>query len=304
MNEQPEDVPSDGAVATPGASAEADAFALVLLCLAGMAATIVFVSWPQLDLEVARLFVDESNRFFLARHPVPRLFNTLINVLAVVLILFSIAGIAYTAIGRRTFVGYGPRAFGFVFASVVIGPGLIANVLFKNEWGRARPRQIIEFGGTADFTPALALADQCVRNCSFVAGDASLAYATLAIALLAPAAVRVRWIAIAILFGTFIGFIRIIQGAHFLSDVVFAGIFVSLTVVLLRGFIMEGRWGGAALEQRLARAARLLSGAIAPAAAPAAAARREFWLRILPGLKDFGVVSNGTPSRPSQDSTE
>ena len=257
----------DVSKAKPDSPTQLDGQAIALLCLAGMGATIVFVSWPQIDLEAARLFVDESQRFFLERHPLPRLFNMLINALAVVLILSALGGIAYTAAGRRTLAGHGPRAYAFVLASVAIGPGLIANVLFKNEWGRARPRQITEFGGVADFTPALALADQCVRNCSFVAGDASLAFATLAVALLAPAATRVRWVAAAILFGTFIGFIRIIQGAHFLSDVVFAGIFVSLTVLVLKGFILEGRWGGSAVARMLAHAARSTANAIFPVAA-------------------------------------
>jgi lipid A 4'-phosphatase len=225
MNEQPAALCDAAAAPTPGSGARRDAPGVALVCLAGMAATVVFVSWPEIDLGAARLFVDESHRFFLARHPMPRLFNTLIDVLAVVLIVSSLGGLAYTGLGRRTLAGHGPRAYAFILASVTIGPGLIANALFKNQWGRARPRQIIEFGGTADFTPALAFADQCARNCSFVAGDASLAFVTLAVALLAPAATRARWIALAILFGAFIGFIRIIQGAHFLSDVVFAGIF-------------------------------------------------------------------------------
>lgn len=267
MNER-EQSPADRTTApTAGGGTDQDSIALALICLAGMGATVLFVSWPEIDLAVARLFVDESNRFFLARHPLPRMFNMLIDTLAVVLIIISLGGMTYTALGRRVLAGHGPRAFTFVLASVVVGPGLIANALFKNEWGRARPRQIIEFGGTADFTPALVFTDQCVRNCSFVAGDASLAFATLALALLAPPATRVRWIVAAVLFGTLIGFVRVIQGAHFISDVVFAAIFVSLSVVLLRGFLVEGRWGGAALERALTSAARAVSRAIVPAAA-------------------------------------
>lgn len=297
MNEQPKASRDTAAAPKPGGGARRDAPGVALICLAGMAATVVFVSWPEIDLEAARLFVDESHRFFLERHPLPRLFNTLIDALAVVLIVSGLGGMAYTGLGRRTLAGHGPRAYAFVVASVAIGPGLIANALFKNEWGRARPRQIIEFGGTADFTPALAFADQCARNCSFVAGDASLAFATLAVALLAPAATRVRWVTVAVLFGAFIGFIRIIQGAHFLSDVVFAGIFVSLTVVLLKGMILEGRWGGAAVERMLAAAGKRLSGAVVASAA----ARRGFWLRMLPGLKEFGLISSEPPSRHGTD---
>ena len=296
MNEQPGDA---AAARNPGSGARRDAPGVALVCLAGMAATVVFVSWPEIDLDAARLFVDGSHRFFLERHPLPRLFNTLIDVLAVVLIGSSLAGMAYTGFGRRTLAGYGPRAYAFVIASVAIGPGLVANVLFKNEWGRARPRQIIEFGGTADFTPALVFADQCARNCSFVAGDASLAFATLAVALLAPAVTRARWIAAAVMFGAFIGFIRIIQGAHFLSDVVFAGIFVSLTVLLLKGMILEGLWGGAAVERLLAPPVKRLSEGIA--AVVTAAARRGLRLRMLRELEGRELVRHEASSPHRKD---
>ncbi len=285
MNEQSGAPRGAAAAPKPVAGTLRDAPGVAVVCLAGMAATVVFVLWPEIDRNAARLFVDEGHRFFLEQHPVPRLFNALIDALAVVLIVFGLGGMAYTGLGRRTLAGHGLRAYAYVVMSVAIGPGLIANTLFKNERGRARPREIIEFGGTADFTPALAFADQCVHNCSFVAGDASLAFATLAVALLAPAATRSRWIAVAVLFGALIGFVRIIQGAHFLSDVVFAGIFVSLTVLLLKEMILERRWGAATVERVLAPAVKRLSEGIATAAATAG--RREFWLRMLPGLKEL-----------------
>lgn len=293
MNEHP-GAPGDAAAApVPIREALRDAWGVGLVCLAGMATTVIFVSWPEIDRAAARLFVDEGQRFFLEGHPVPRLFNALIDALAVALIVFGVGGMAYTGLGRRTLAGHGPRAYSFIVMSVAIGPGLIANALFKNGWGRARPREIIEFGGTADFTPAFAFADQCVHNCSFVAGDASLAFATLAVALLAPAATRARWVAVTVLFGALIGFIRIIQGAHFLSDVVFAGIFVSLTVLVLKGMILERRWGAGAIGRMLATPLKRLSGGIATVAA---AASRQFWLRMLPGQKELGMIPTKTPS--------
>ena len=53
------------------------------------------------------------------------------------------------------------------------GPGLVVNGVLKAFWGRARPSQILEFGGAAQFTPPVQIADQCARNCSFVSGEAS-----------------------------------------------------------------------------------------------------------------------------------
>lgn len=283
-----------------------DLVAITLLCLAIASATVVFVSWPQIDLGVVRLFVDDDSRFWLADDPLLLFFNELIDVLGLGLVLIALAGLCHTRARRRPLAGLSSRAYGFLLAAVAIGPGLVANVVFKNEWGRARPRQLLEFGGSADFTPALIVADQCATNCSFVAGDASLAFTTLTLALLAPPRRRAGWIALAVLFGVFIGAVRVVQGAHFPSDVVFAGLFVALTVIVLKAMIMNGRFGAAALGRMLAPSARRVEAALrstatativsAQALAPepvrrrlAAPATREFWLRTFPGLKDFGL---------------
>ena len=42
----------------------------------------------------------------------------------------------------------------FVTLSVVLGPGLLVNGLFKDHWNRPRPRDVIELGGTLRYTPA------------------------------------------------------------------------------------------------------------------------------------------------------
>ena len=61
----------------------------------------------------------------------------------------------------------------FLVAVLVVGPGLVANSIFKDNWGRARPREVVELGGTKPFTPPLLPATSCSRNCSFVSGEAS-----------------------------------------------------------------------------------------------------------------------------------
>ncbi len=205
---------------------------------------IVFLTWPEIDLAVAGAFWNpETGKFTLARHPVALWFNDFIEHVALVLALFALGGLAYTAWTGWSLLHLRLRHYGFLTLSLLLGPGLIANVLFKNQWGRARPRQIEQFGGDLAFTPPLVIADQCPRNCSFVSGDASMGFALLAVALLIPWA-RKTWVIAALLFGAFIGLIRIVQGAHFLSDVIYAGIFVSLTIVVLKMLLLNGRERG------------------------------------------------------------
>lgn len=291
---------------SPPGTAATTPTVIAILCLGLVAATVVFVSWPDIDLAIARLFVDADHRFWLAGHPVPVFFNELIDGLGAVWAVLATCGVLYTLARRRTLFSLGARAYAFLLASLIVAPGLIANVVFKNEWGRARPRQVAEFGGSADFTPALVVADQCASNCSFVAGDASLAFTTIALALLAPVRWRRRAIVAAIAFGAFIGLVRVVQGAHFASDVVFAGLFVALAVVILKAMIIDRRLGGAPLERLLAPPVRRLAAALAAmmqgalrAIPPplrrglAAVVTRRWWLRRLPGLRDFGLKDLG-----------
>ncbi len=87
----------------------------------------------------------------------------------------------------------------------------------------------------------MVIADQCRTNCAFGSGDASLAYASLAFALLARRRRRL-WVAGAVTIGSVVGAVRIMQGGHFLSDVVFAGLFTSIVVLAVHWLVVEHGW--------------------------------------------------------------
>ena len=82
--------------------------------------------------------------------------------------------------------------------------------------------------------------DLARSNCSFASGEASAGFATLAIAVLAPVAVRSPAITLALFFGIFVGVLRVAAGGHLRRDVVFAGVLTALVVWLLHGLIY--RW--------------------------------------------------------------
>lgn len=208
-------------------------FGALALVVIGLATAVVFLTKPEIDLAVASMFADGTAGFPLRHHPIPKFFNELINIFALITALGCIIGLTLATRLRMAIAGLWARQYAFLLASLITGPGLIANALFKENWGRARPRQVLEFGGEASFSPPLLIADQCSSNCSFVSGDASMGFFFLAIAMVTPARHRKSAIAAALAFGSFIGFMRIIQGAHFLSDVIFAGVFVGLTITLL-----------------------------------------------------------------------
>lgn len=112
------------------------------------------------------------------------------------------------------------KIFLFLFLSLLIGPGLLVNTVLKNNSiGRARPSQVVEFGGENQFTPAFVYSGACETNCSFVSGHASMGFYFIALGWLLRSR---RWFWVGMGIGTLVGITRIVQGGHFLSDTVFA----------------------------------------------------------------------------------
>lgn len=106
--------------------------------------------------------------------------------------------------------------------ALFLGPLLITNWILKEFWGRARPFQTSEFGGTAEFSLPGSIVDECARNCSFVSGEAAAAFWLLWLVPLLPLAWRV-WGAIGVFgFASFVAGLRVAFGRHFFSDVAIA----------------------------------------------------------------------------------
>ena len=157
------------------------------------------------------------------------------------------------------------RAALFLIATLALGPGLLTNVILKDHWGRPRPIDVRQFGGDYRFRPWWDPRGDCPNNCSFIAGEPSGAFWTLAPAALAGPELQPLAYAAALAFGVGVGVLRIAAGAHFFSDVVFAGVFMYLLIWLVHGLIY--RWPAtrideAAAERRLTEAGEKL-GALA-----------------------------------------
>jgi len=195
---------------------------------------VLLVTFPQIDLAIAGLFYDPFDGFYLRENPLVRLVfhgvPWITRTVVVSLVLFLLA--AWTIWRRHAFFLRQRRTALYLLLVMIIGPGLLVNTVFKDHWGRARPSQVEAFGGTKQFTRAALPTDQCERNCSFVSGHASVGFFFLAFAFVWPRR-RVFWLAAGTGLGLGIGLVRIMQGGHFFSDVIFCGIVVYLTARVL-----------------------------------------------------------------------
>jgi lipid A 4'-phosphatase len=111
-----------------------------------------------------------------------------------------------------------PLAF-FVVAGI-FGPGLVVNGVFKDNWQRARPYQVENFGGAQQFTRAAVPTNQCKINCSFVSGHVACGF--LLTTLLLVSKKRLVWALAGTAAGLTIGFARMANMDHWLSDVLWA----------------------------------------------------------------------------------
>lgn len=208
-------------------------FAAFLFLCGGM------VLLPRIDLWASGLFYRPGEGFFLGSWPPFWAIHKDLPYAVTAFVLFLLAALLVSLLRQRPVLGLDSKAAFFLLLSLAIGPGLIVNTIFKDHWGRARPAQIVQFGGHKTFSPAFVPSDQCFTNCSFPAGDPSVGFYLVSAAFLVPIPRRRRWAtAGAIALGSAIGVVRIAQGGHFLSDVVASGFIIyGLSWLLHRALI-------------------------------------------------------------------
>ena len=229
---------------------------LIVALAIGAVAGLALGLFPQIDLAVSRYFyyfVDKPNYFALRIYP-PLMHARNAGVwISTILLVPAVAAIIGKLIFPNRKMLVSGRAAVFLIATLALGPGLLVNVVLKDHWGRPRPIDVAQFGGAEHFVPWWSTRGDCPANCSFVSGDVAGAMWTIAPAALAPPQWRVLAYGAALAFTAGMAAIRVMAGAHFLSDVTFAGVFTFLVVWLLYGLIY--RWPRTRLSDEAIEAA-------------------------------------------------
>ena len=213
---------------------------MVVLAIA-VVVGVVFGVFPHLDLAVSSPFYDPKLHDFPlnAQRWSQHARNAARLIIALLLVPACIAPFGRLLMPRRRMLVRWPSVI-FLIVTMALGPGFITNSLLKEYWGRARPIDVTEFGGTSHFTAWWDLRGDCPSNCSFIAGEPAGAFWTLAPASLAPPQWQALAYGAAITFGVAVGVLRIAGGGHFFSDVVFSGVIIYLLIWTAYGLIY--RW--------------------------------------------------------------
>jgi len=201
----------------------------------------MLISHFDLDIKIQRLFyrADSVSVWFQKENPFWRFGYHYGTLPAIVLAFAAVLGLLLSWIKPK--LKSWRRYFLLIIFTLIIGPGLLVNAIFKDHWGRPRPRQIQEFSGRWEFkevwqpgTPG--------KGKSFPCGHCSMGFFFITLyycfkrknKLLAYSS-----FAFSIALGMFIGFARITQGGHFLSDVLWSWGLTYVTATILFYFVLK-----------------------------------------------------------------
>jgi len=216
---------------------------VIIATLAAIAAlaTLAMLMGLPLDLQLARAFYDPAQgRFLAAINPYVGLVRDNGFVAIVTCVSAAIAALVTRMLRRPARVVPG-RVVLFLVSTLLLGPGLIVNLGFKDHWHRPRPVQVSEFGGSKPYVDWWNPRGGCERNCSFVSGEASAAAWMFAPAMLAPPQWRVAAFAGAAIFTAVISLSRMAAGGHFFTDVVFAVLLTMILILIMHRVIFRWR---------------------------------------------------------------
>lgn len=194
----------------------------------------IFVAWMTLIFWVTNLDIEMASRFY---HPdndqdvwpeghqfLWRFFyhiGPIISVLVLVggLLLLGVASFMEKYKKLRIYIV-------FVLATFILGPALLVNAVFKDNWGRPRPDALSTFGGHEAYVPPLKF-NAAGDGKSFPSGHSSVGFSLLVFWLIwrrkSQRISHLLFVSI-MTFGVLMGFSRMASGAHFLSDVFWSAV--------------------------------------------------------------------------------
>ncbi len=197
--------------------------------------SLVFIFIPEIDIYVSSLFYNGSifpaNKTWLEQ-----LLYHSIKPVIISLSLLTAFIYAYNKITKKNVLNVSGRVVIFIFLTLSLAPGLIVNVFLKENWGRPRPNQTIEYGGNMHFTPAFIPTKQ--DGYSFSSGHTAAAFSLIGFALLASRRKKF-WMSLVVTYGIAISIARMAAGGHFLSDVVTSFFIVYIATLILYGLIIK-----------------------------------------------------------------
>ncbi|MDC0037836.1 phosphatase PAP2 family protein [Alphaproteobacteria bacterium] len=188
--------------------------------------SILYVSiGNSIDIYIGGLFYEGNQKFFIESFSLTSIMarKIFLPLLIVYIIICPILSL-YIPI-KNIFFGFKfiLKDIIFIFSSVLFNLIIVVNVLLKGFWGRARPNDILDFGGEDKFSAWFQYSDACNSNCSFVSGDASVGFSLIVLYLITK---NRLFFWLSLFSGIILGVVRISEGGHFFSDILMSGLII------------------------------------------------------------------------------
>ena len=154
-----------------------------------------------------------------------------------VVLVSSIAILVWIASAFHTAFRPHRRLAMFLVLVLAIGSGLLVNAIFKDHFGRPRPAEVTLFGGTREFAPVWE-PHIGQGGGSFPSGHAAMGFYWLCLGVYFSERNRraaAAFTALGLIHGACMGFGRMAQGQHWLSDVLWSAGFIYFTAWALYG---------------------------------------------------------------------
>ncbi len=149
--------------------------------------------------------------------------------------------------------------------SLMLGPGLVINLILKDHFGRPRPREVIEFQGNESYQPLLIPGKGDGK--SFPCGHGSIGfYLALPFLFLRKRHLgwALAWLGVGILSGSVLTAARMMAGGHFLSDGLWAAGLVWICGLLVARWIKLDEPVVQSFSKNKARQMSILMGVLLP----------------------------------------
>lgn len=220
---------------SPALLADPIALAVLFIVLVSM----IFLAFPGIDPWFTRLFFRPDIGFPMSRLEAFTALRSLTSFLVIATVIVTIAAIVAKLVRPTRPTPMRPCDIIFLLTSLVIGPGIIVNAFFKALWGRPRPNMVDLFGGKSPFVGIWQFSDECLRNCSFVSGEAAAAIWLVAVAIVLPRRWRKPGLIVVSILAALLSLNRVAFGRHFLSDVLLAWGVTLLVVAVVHRIVVE-----------------------------------------------------------------
>lgn len=191
------------------------------------------ITFADVDLWLSAQFWHEQDGFYLNDQAWVQFVYVVFRYMPVPVILLLLLALAAPWF-IKSFAG--TRKYStFLLLVLLIGPGLIVHPFLKDNWDRPRPRDVQEFNGDLQFKPAFIMSEQEGKNQSFASGHGAMGFYFIAFAWVFR---KRRYLVLGILIGSIVSAGRIVQGGHFLTDVLTAGFIVYFTCRVLSYYLL------------------------------------------------------------------